>query len=157
MSGSKSDKVRLVKPPEKLKQKVGPLKRPTETAFAKAEEMARAMEPEAAMVEAELRTMAEAVARARDDLKMVPVEFQDIYKVAHDMRGYGKTIGYDLVTDVAHNLCVFIEAEPPETLDSVKTVQAHVEALSGILKNRMKGDGGVAGGALLETLRARTG
>jgi len=90
----------------------------------------------------ELSTM---FARARDNREGRADTFQMMYRQSHDIRGLGATFGYTLVTEIASSLCNFIESLSEIDDEAINAVQAHVEALRGLIANDIKGDGGAIG------------
>ncbi len=79
--------------------------------------------------------------RAREDWEGRAASFQEIYRQSHDIRGLGATFGYMLVTEIASSLCIFIEGLADIDEEAMDVVQAHVEALRGLIVNDIKGDG----------------
>ncbi len=78
---------------------------------------------------------------------------EDLFRVAHDMKGQGGSFGYDLVTIVGDRLCRFLEnASNPMTDTQLKAVRLHVETMRLIITRRMEGDGGAAGAELISGL-----
>jgi chemotaxis protein histidine kinase CheA len=82
---------------------------------------------------------------AREDEEGRTESFQEMYRQSHDVRGLGATFGYTLVTEIASSLCSFIEGLPEIDEEAMDVVQAHIEALRGLLANDIKGDGGKIG------------
>jgi len=75
---------------------------------------------------------------------------EELFRIAHDMKGQGGSFGYDLVTVVGDRLCRFLEKAPaPLTPAQMKAVRLHAETMRLIIAQRIEGDGGTIGGELL--------
>lgn len=99
---------------------------------------------------AAMRQMAHAITsnatdaeRARDQLR----------RQAHTTKGQGTTFGYDLITAIAGSLNHYL-VEVPADRQRSNVIRAHVEAMDAVAKNRMTGDGGTSGQALIAALTA---
>ena len=79
-------------------------------------------------------------------------ELEGIYQISHDMKGQGGSFGYQLITIVGNQLCRFIEPLKNAGPKEVAVIKLHVDTMSLIISNRMEGDGGEAGEALLTGL-----
>lgn len=73
-----------------------------------------------------------------------------IWRHAHDLRGNAGTFGWMLATEVATLLCRYIDRQGDGT--DQRTLRALTGALLVVFTERLKGDGGVAGGALVKEL-----
>lgn len=78
--------------------------------------------------------------------------FETVFLKSHDIRGLGSTFGYFLVTDIAASLCNFVESVDKYDDDVVEVVNAHVDALRGMIGNNIRGDGGKIGREILAGL-----
>ncbi len=77
-----------------------------------------------------------------------------IFETSHDMKGQGGSFGYPLITAIANELCRLIEKiEGEPSPDEVGAIRIHVDSLRLVLKERIKGDGGKQGEAMLKGLR----
>ncbi len=89
---------------------------------------------------------------ARSDTADRGRHLQAIFRISHDMKGQGGSFGYPLVTDITRILCRFIDnadESMPATLD---VVDAHVQALTLVIRSGMSGDGGTMGDQLITGL-----
>jgi chemotaxis protein histidine kinase CheA len=78
---------------------------------------------------------------------------EEIYRLAHDLKGQGSTFGQDLVTIIATSLCKLIRGLGEATEDDfAKHAIAHCEAIRVILDKDIRGTGGDHGAALLRVL-----
>lgn len=75
-----------------------------------------------------------------------------VFQIAHDMKGQGGSFGFDLMTAVGNQLCRLSERIDKIGPREVEMVRVHIDAMKVIITNKMKGDGGNAGGALLDGL-----
>ncbi len=80
-------------------------------------------------------------------------EADAVFQVAHDIKGQGGSFGYDLMTVVGNELCRLLEKVPSIGNPEVEAVRVHIEAMKLIIQNKMKGDGGPAGQALVGGIR----
>ena len=78
--------------------------------------------------------------------------FEKVFLNAHDIRGLGSTFGYSLVTDIAASLCNFVESVDEYDDGVIEVVNAHVDALRGMVGNNIRGDGGKIGREILAGL-----
>ncbi|CCG40196.1 Hpt domain-containing protein [Magnetospirillum molischianum] len=74
-----------------------------------------------------------------------------LFSVAHDMKGQAATFGYPLIGELGNRLCRLIEAvEAGEGgLDERTRLAALVAATGRVIRERISGDGGAVGAALL--------
>lgn len=78
--------------------------------------------------------------------------FEEINRIAHDMKGQGGTFGYPLITDFSESLNNFTGSRNEITDDMVELVKAHIDAMRAVIRGRVKGDGGEVGAELKKTL-----
>lgn len=78
--------------------------------------------------------------------------FRALNDLAHDMRGQGGAFGYELVSDFAESLYEFTQPRDSYGDHHVELVKAHVDAINAVIKDRIKGDGGAVGQALIAEL-----
>lgn len=73
-------------------------------------------------------------------------------RIGLEMGGQGETYGFELISEVGASMCRYIsELETPEGLNG-EVVRAHADAMRAIIKNKVKGDGGVVGAELVTSL-----
>lgn len=78
-----------------------------------------------------------------------------INKYAHEMRGQGGLFGYPLITEISKSLFLFTQkgqSVVPE--NEFELLKAHVDAIKVVVSERVEGDGGDIGRALLSGLHA---
>lgn len=76
---------------------------------------------------------------------------EEMHAIAHNIKGMGSSFGFPLMTRVGSTLCSYLRA-----LDNSKAaaeiILAHLKAMDTILENRILGDGGAEGEALIARL-----
>lgn len=81
---------------------------------------------------------------------------EDLFRVAHDLKGQGTSFGYPLVTRIADSLCKLTRdrklAYEDRHLDLAK---AHLDAAQLVLTKEIKGEGGQLGADLAAKLKTR--
>ena len=95
--------------------------------------------------------------RAFDGLKAGTADEKEslhtIFRVSHDIKGQGGSFNYGLLTAIGDSLCGFIEEKDRAGPAEIEVIKLHAEALSLVLTNRLKGDGGDTGAKLLDGLK----
>ncbi|MGX1198775.1 chemotaxis protein histidine kinase CheA [Parvibaculum sp. MBR-TMA-1.3b-4.2] len=81
----------------------------------------------------------------------------EIYAIAHNVKGQGGSFGYDFVTALGASLCRFLRATSAYSDDDLKIVRAHLDALLLAASDDMSGDGGAKGRDILRNLSLMTG
>ena len=78
----------------------------------------------------------------------------DIFRISHDMKGQGGSFGYNLMTAVGNELCRMLEKLPsPIGPAHVEAIGVHIDSMKLIIAQKMKGDAGQAGAAILAGLQ----
>jgi CheY-like chemotaxis protein len=81
----------------------------------------------------------------------------NINRIAHELRGQSGTFDYQLITSFAKSLYLAtMDSEMKITEDRVKLVGAHIDAIRNVFRNRITGDGGQVGKALLREIKNAT-
>lgn len=78
----------------------------------------------------------------------------EIFRIAHDIKGQGGSFGYDLMTAVGHHLCRFVEALAQAGPAEMEVIKLHLDAMRLIVGERMEGSGGQAGERMIAGLDA---
>ena len=83
--------------------------------------------------------------------KRSPMVLQ-INRLAHDLRGQGSTFGYPLITVFGKSLyeCTLNPDEPSNQL--VSFIRSHIDGISAVIRDRIKGPGGEIGAELIRSL-----
>jgi CheY-like chemotaxis protein len=77
----------------------------------------------------------------------------NINRIAHELRGQGSTFDYPLITELSKSLYeATLDPERRITDDRKKLIGAHIDAIRTVFKNRITGDGGEVGLALLHDI-----
>ncbi|SDG86286.1 response regulator [Roseospirillum parvum] len=79
-------------------------------------------------------------------------DLDEINLVAHELRGQGGTFGYPLITVFAKSLYEATRSGCSEHDSHLGVVEAHIDAMRAVIRDRIAGDGGEVGRELLRTL-----
>lgn len=74
--------------------------------------------------------------------------YAKIREIAHEMKGQGGTFGYPLITTFAASLVDCVGPKSGTTDSHVEIIKSHVDSMSAVIKDRVKGNGGEIGKAL---------
>lgn len=74
-------------------------------------------------------------------------------EIAHDMKGQGGTFGYPLITTFAASLYDFVGPRAGTTDNHVEIIKSHIDSMSAVIKERVKGNGGEIGQALAKGIK----
>jgi hypothetical protein len=77
-------------------------------------------------------------------------------KIVHDMKGQGTSFSYPLCSEVAGQLCKYLDTTAPHAQSEV-IIRDHVAALARVLNEKIKGDGGVEGAGIRRALADLSG
>ena len=145
-------------PPNKLKDKVTLNGRIAGDGYD-AEALARAEANAAALTDKLLQEAALDMARledARDKLDRHPSrrdeQFSELERIAHDITGYGTTIGFDLLTRFGRSLSLFLRRTEIGGTVKLKVARAHIDAMILVYRTPIRGLGGKNGEALTAML-----
>ncbi len=78
--------------------------------------------------------------------------FIDLEKIAHEITGYGTTIGFDLLTRFGRSLSLFLRKTDIGGTVKRKVARAHVDSMVLVYRTPIKGDGGKNGYTLTSML-----
>lgn len=76
----------------------------------------------------------------------------EINLIVHEIRGEGATFGYPLLTKFAGSLFKFTDGLTSPTERQLALVKAHVDVMTVVAKNGIKGDGGPLGAQIDQSL-----
>ncbi len=77
-----------------------------------------------------------------------------IFRISHDMKGQGGSFGFNLITSVGNELCRMIEKFPATIGSShIDAIGVHIDSMKLIVGQKMKGDAGSTGTAILAGLQ----
>jgi hypothetical protein len=151
----------VVNPPNKLKDLVGGVARIDDDLLAKAEEAAQKVIDTIDMAETtkpqieELQAAVDAITGGAE-----PTDHEKrIFSIMHDFRGEGANFGYPLVARIAASMNHYLDSTPPgsRARNDIDVIRAHVDALRGVLANRLKGETGEIGNKIVRGLEAISG
>lgn len=77
---------------------------------------------------------------------------EEMHALAHNIRGMGSSFGFPLMTRVGTTLCTYLRALDEDQPAEAEVVTAHLKAMDTILENRILGEGGAEGKALIALL-----
>ena len=80
-------------------------------------------------------------------------ELKGVYQETLDIKDQGLNLGYDLMTEICNELCLFIEKLDKAGPKEVEAIKLHIEAMKLVIKNDIKGIGGDIGEEVLAGLR----
>ncbi|CAA7627255.1 conserved hypothetical protein [Candidatus Terasakiella magnetica] len=75
----------------------------------------------------------------------------ELFSIAHDMKGQAATFGYPLISHLGNHLCRLIEAVRAGQQPSLTPATALVAAMDQILSEQLEGEGGETGRRLMAT------
>ncbi len=80
---------------------------------------------------------------------------EELFGVAHNLKGQAGSFGYDLVTEIAASLCDLLRGQNgPVGAQEVKIIGQHVQVLGRVVEKGIVGDGGETGQKIVQSLRA---
>jgi hypothetical protein len=77
---------------------------------------------------------------------------QEVYMLAHELRGQGGSYGYPLVTRFGDQLCRYLDATDMLDAKSLIIVKAAADAIAVVINSKVVGDGGETGRQLVGML-----
>lgn len=75
-----------------------------------------------------------------------------IYDLTHNIKGMGASFNFPLMTNTGSLLCNYLKTLPEDRSVSRRVVEAHVKVFDVVLSNKIQGDGGEKGDALMRRL-----
>lgn len=72
-----------------------------------------------------------------------------LFTISHDMKGQAATFGYPLVSELGNRLCRLIEEGTAPDSEAVARMVRLAEGMERVIAERLDGDGGETGRALL--------
>lgn len=88
----------------------------------------------------------------------LPVEkrkatFNKISMIAHELRGQGGVFGYPLISNIAESLFDLTHQMLDRSDDSLQLVKEHLDTLKAVMREKIRGDGGAIGVAVMHALK----
>jgi HPt (histidine-containing phosphotransfer) domain-containing protein len=105
-----------------------------------------------AAADADIERLILASEKAYKDVENRAEHLQAVERVAHEIKGYGSNIGYQLLTQFCSSLSMFIRKAEVDDDIKVQVTRAHVDAIRLVFFNQLTGDGGETGAKLSEGL-----
>ncbi len=78
----------------------------------------------------------ERLKKAYEDL---PSTAEELFRIAHDMKGQGATFDYPLITIVGEKFCRWFEKKEILTDDDIQTAGKYVDLIETIIENKIMG------------------
>jgi len=152
MSDEKPAQAQVINPPQTLQNKVekgGPGAVDLE-ALAKAEEViANLADDYLDWVREDLERLETAYEQLKNADGDAADALENVFQIAHDMKGQGGSFGYDLMTAIGDQLCRLVEKMETAGPRELKMIRVHIDAMRVIITKELKGDGGNEGRQLL--------
>lgn len=90
--------------------------------------------------------------RALEDLEDAGPHMVTIADIAHELRGQGGIFGYPLMTQFGKSLFEITNGNPTVTAPLLDLINAHIDLIKVVVKQKVKGDGGDVGKQLMTSL-----
>ena len=103
-------------------------------------------------VKTELDQLSKLSARLLSETEKRGEIIHEINKIVHEIRGQGATFGYPLLTKFAGSLFNFTEGLEQPNERQLALIRAHIDTMTVVVKNGIKGDGGPVGAQIDQTL-----
>ncbi|MFM2044388.1 MAG: hypothetical protein RLY86_2964 [Pseudomonadota bacterium] len=158
MNDESKPRVELIHRPNKLRAKVGgtPDGKPGRIDPAAIERahthVSRMSDAHRVQTKIDLTDLQAAYRQALEDPANRPAHMRRVFKISDAILTLGKTFGYDLLSIFAHHLNAFIVDLENPTPAQMQVVALHIEAMNALVRDEMKGDGGLIGKALAQSL-----
>ena len=146
----------VIIPPNVLKEKVGnDAKGAIDLeALEKAEEVIASMaDGYLESVADDMRRMDEAFAKLEAATGDRKEELQEVFHESLILKGQGGSFGYDLMTAIGNELCLFIEKLDKAGPKEVVAVKLHIDSMKLVISEDIKGSGGDKGEKMLAGLQ----
>lgn len=149
---------KIFRPPNKLKETLGPLDGPDpDLLIARIEASIAGLKKQfLSWADADLKSLYRALDAARQHLSDADDHVKSMGATAHSMRGQGGTFGYPLITQIGNSLCELTEKAKEYGPAELEALELHVQAIHTVLDGRIEGTGGEAERVMLAGLHAVT-
>ncbi len=156
MSGdSNGDQPQVIRPPNTLRKKAESAPKLDLKALEEADKVVQNLAGDyLKWVSDDIRALQEHV----DGLEQGTLEekpaLDEIFRIAHDIKGQGGSFGYDLMTVIGNHLCRFIENTESATPAHLDVIKVHIDAMRLVVSQKIEGDGGGVGNKLVRGIEA---
>ncbi len=146
-----NDVVRLF-PPRSLRARVGPGKGLNPRLLANAEATVAALQAAYEQrIENDISTLSSKFDSMRRSGRF---DHQQLYLIAHEIKGEGGSYDYPLLSAFGHTLCLLVRRRNRLTAEEVETIEAHIAAMRAVIRGQVRGEGGAVGRELAANLDA---
>ena len=145
----------IITPPHELRRVIGP-GRENDDPVARAEAALAALSSEFADW---MKAECERLETARQDVKhrgFTEKTFEELFRIAHDIKGEAATFGFPEAAGVAESLCRLLEHSPEMARIPLQLVDQHVDAIRAITREHARLDVAAVAGTLKQRLREVT-
>ena len=147
-----SDGIVQIFPPKALRARVGPGTGLNPRLLANAEATVSALQT---AYEARMANDIAALATSFESMKRAGrFDHDQLYLIAHEIKGEGGSYDYPLLTTFGHALCLLVRSRDRLSAEDVGTVDAHIAAMRAVIKGQVRGEGGDVGRELAANLEA---
>ena len=152
-------KFQVINPPNTLAGKVSSTGGPElDTIVREAEEaLVDLQESYTVWVRQDLDMLDRLVSLAATDRIDAPAKLREIHNTAHDIKGQGATFEFPLLTHVASSLCTLLSDNDKCDEKLLALIRLHIDAMNVVIKDNIRGMGGVQGKQLVEMLHTAIG
>ena len=147
------------RPPNKLRAKIGGAA-PGETGaidpamLEAADEQIGQMEDDYAdWVQKSIAELTAAVERCRTNPVGAYGVFKRINSIARELHAQAGMFGYPLVSLFSQSLDEYTQSEGPQDTRHIELINAHVDGIGAVIRQKVRGDGGPVGAALIDSLK----
>jgi len=103
-------------------------------------------------VDADMEKFQTACRLAATDIAGRADHLRAVSRIAHDIKGYGGNIGYDLLTTMGNSLTTFLREASASDDVRLEVAMVHMQAMRLVFYQQLTGDGGKVGRELLDAL-----
>jgi len=83
-----------------------------------------------------------------------PNALEELFGIAHNLKGQAGSFGYDLITSIAASLCDLVRGMTgAATARDLKAIEQHVVVLGRVVEKGIVGTGGETGSKIVQSLR----
>jgi len=148
------DELEFITPPNTLKAKVSIGGAVDESTLRRAEEAIAGLSDEyLEWVQQDIKRIETACRDLKKGGGDREKKLQEVFHVAHDIKGQGGSFGYDLMTIIGNQICRLIDKAEADDPHLIGALDVHVDAMKLIITSKLKDDGGRDGDLILAGLQ----